>query len=54
MGSGTTALACLRRGVRFVGMEIDPVHFETALQRLRNEPANHQLTSSKGDGSNDR
>jgi site-specific DNA-methyltransferase (adenine-specific) len=37
MGSGTTALACLRRGVRFAGIEIDPVHFQTAMDRLRNE-----------------
>ena len=37
MGSGTTALACLRRGVRFAGVEIDPVHFNTTVERLRNE-----------------
>lgn len=43
MGSGTTALACLRRGVRFVGMEIDPLHFATAVERLRKElPACHE------------
>jgi site-specific DNA-methyltransferase (adenine-specific) len=40
MGSGTTALACLRRGVRFVGMEIDPVHFQTAVERLQHEVKN--------------
>ena len=37
MGSGTTALACLRRGVDFVGMEIDPLHFSTTVARLKRE-----------------
>lgn len=44
MGSGTTGLACLRRGVDFVGIEIDPAHFQTAVDRLRaefQEPASH-------------
>lgn len=40
IGSGTTALACLRRGVRFDGMEIDPIHFETTVQRLKHELQN--------------
>lgn len=35
MGSGTTGLACLRRGIPFIGCEIDPAHFDTAVQRLR-------------------
>lgn len=38
MGSGTTGVACLRRGVRFIGIEVDPVHFQTAVQRLSKEP----------------
>ena len=37
MGSGTTGLACLRRKREFVGVEIDPAHFETACQRLEHE-----------------
>lgn len=37
MGSGTTGLACLRRGVPFIGVEIDPTHFETAVKRLSAE-----------------
>ena len=37
MGSGTTGLACLRRGVPFVGVEMDPVHFKTAVERLQIE-----------------
>lgn len=34
MGSGTTGLACLRRGIRFIGVEIDPIHYATAVSRL--------------------
>lgn len=35
MGSGTTGLAALRNGCRFVGIEIDAVHFEKTCARLR-------------------
>jgi DNA modification methylase len=49
MGSGTTALACLRRGVRFVGMEIDPLHFATTVDRLRKELlAGHERPNVRG------
>lgn len=34
MGGGTTGLACLKRGRRFVGIEKDPLHFETACRRV--------------------
>lgn len=34
MGSGTTGLAALRTGRRFVGVEIDPAYFEIATRRL--------------------
>lgn len=37
MGSGTTAIACLRTGRKFIGVERDPVHFETAVKRVRRE-----------------
>lgn len=37
MGSGTTGVACIRTGRKFIGYEIDPVHFETALKRLLRE-----------------
>ena len=39
MGSGTTAIACIRTGRRFIGIEIDPVHFATAVKRVRAELA---------------
>ena len=34
MGSGTTGVACLRLGRKFAGIELEPRHFETAVQRL--------------------
>jgi site-specific DNA-methyltransferase (adenine-specific)/modification methylase len=37
MGSGSTGVACLRTGRKFIGIEIDPGHFETARARLERE-----------------
>lgn len=37
MGSGSTGVAAIRMGMKFVGIEIDASHFEIALQRLRAE-----------------
>ena len=34
MGSGTTGIAALNLGRRFVGIEIDPRHFATACERI--------------------
>ncbi len=34
MGSGSTGVAAVRTGRRFVGIEHDPAHFETACRRL--------------------
>lgn len=34
MGSGSTGLACLNLGRKFIGIEIDPGHCETAKQRI--------------------
>lgn len=34
MGSGTTGVACLRRGVRFIGIEIEERYFNTACRRI--------------------
>jgi site-specific DNA-methyltransferase (adenine-specific) len=33
-GSGTTGVACARLGRRFIGVELDPTHYETALRRI--------------------
>ncbi len=37
MGSGPAGLACLRTGRRYIGIEIDPVYFNTACARIRGE-----------------
>lgn len=33
MGSGTTGIAAIQKGLRFVGIEREPAYFETAIQR---------------------
>ena len=37
MGSGTTGIACIRSGRKFVGIERDPAHYQTALERIQRE-----------------
>ena len=37
MGSGTTAIACIRTGRKFVGCEISPAHFAVAVDRVKKE-----------------
>lgn len=34
MGSGTTGVACIKRGRRFVGIEKDPAYFDIACERI--------------------
>lgn len=34
MGSGTTGVACMKMGKKFIGIEIDPRHFEVACRRI--------------------
>jgi site-specific DNA-methyltransferase (adenine-specific) len=34
MGSGTTGVACVRSGRRFIGIELDPTYFEIACGRI--------------------
>lgn len=34
MGSGTTGVACVTSGRKFIGIEIDPEYFEIACQRI--------------------
>jgi site-specific DNA-methyltransferase (adenine-specific) len=36
-GSGTTGVACVRTGRRFVGIEIEPKYWEIAVRRVRAE-----------------
>lgn len=37
MGSGTTAIACIRTGRKFIGIEKDAKYFEIACERVANE-----------------
>ncbi|MGF7053970.1 DNA modification methylase [Bosea sp. OAE752] len=37
MGSGTTGVACVRLGRRFIGIEIDPGYFDIACRRISDE-----------------
>lgn len=34
MGSGTTGVACVKTGRKFIGIEIDPGYFDTACKRI--------------------
>lgn len=34
MGSGTTGIACVNRGKRFVGIELEPIYFDIACRRI--------------------
>ena len=35
MGSGTTGVACVKTGRKFIGIEIDPGYFEIAVKRIK-------------------
>lgn len=35
MGSGTTGVACVSLGLKFIGIEREPRHFETSCRRIR-------------------
>ena len=34
MGSGTTGVACVRLGRKFIGIEIEPKYFDIACKRI--------------------
>ena len=35
MGSGTTGVACVKTGRKFIGIELDPDYFDIACKRVR-------------------
>jgi DNA modification methylase len=37
MGSGTTGVACVRTGRKFIGIELEPKYFEIAKRRIQDE-----------------
>jgi len=43
MGSGSTGVACIARGLTFIGIEIDPVYFETACRRIEDAQRQQRL-----------
>lgn len=43
MGSGTTGIACIKTGRKFIGIEKDATHFENALNRIKKESAQGRL-----------
>jgi len=45
MGSGTTGVAAIRQGRRFIGIELDPAHFKTAVERIRIELESTLITA---------
>lgn len=43
LGSGTTAIACIRTGRRFIGCEIEPRYFDIAVRRIKAELSQPRL-----------
>jgi DNA modification methylase len=47
MGSGTTGVACVRAGMNFIGIEIDPAYHAIAQRRIADEQAKTVLFASQ-------
>lgn len=43
MGSASLGIACLRLGIHYIGIDIDQVHFNTAVSRIKVETAQKNL-----------
>lgn len=43
MGSGSTGVACVNTGRKFIGMELDPGYFEVAKRRIEEAQAQARL-----------
>jgi len=43
MGSGTTGVACIKTGRRFIGIEIDPTYCEIAEKRISEAALQHRM-----------
>ena len=46
MGSGTTGVACIRTGRKFIGIEIEPKYYEIAEKRINDEKEKTALLDS--------
>lgn len=47
MGSGTTGVACMKTGRRFIGIELDPGYFQTAHERIANAAGEYVTTAKE-------
>ena len=47
MGSGTTGVAAMRTGRKFIGIELDPEYFAIAQNRIANAAGDFQLTQKE-------
>lgn len=47
MGSGTTGVAAIRAGRRFVGVELDPEYFDIAHERIANAAGDYRLMGNE-------
>ena len=48
MGSGSTGVACVRTGRRFIGIELNECYFETAARRIEEEASQETLFCGGG------
>jgi DNA modification methylase len=50
MGSGTTGVACVERGLQFIGVEREPRHFDTACRRISDALSRPSLFTAAAPG----
>ena len=48
MGSGSTGVACIKTGRRFIGIELNEIYYETAVRRIEEETSQVTLFSGGG------
>ena len=51
MGSGSTGVACIKTGRRFIGIELNEIYYKTAVRRIEEETS--QVTLFSGGGVSD-
>ena len=48
MGSGSTGVACIRTGRRFIGIELNEIYYATAIKRIEEETSQVSLFGAGG------
>ena len=48
MGSGSTGVACIKTGRRFIGIELNEIYYKTAVRRIEEETSQVTLFSGGG------